>query len=205
MGWETYKRRDELEALRLAGRVNAVFILYYKRNLDDPREAGSHEGVPEHGMHHGAEHQMLSMAGHRPAGKQDDQPGDEIALRLPATPAAHPHAAQASRPPHNAHARVLDVLGRPVLAPPVLGEGVDAAPRGDDGAVEELWGAARAEDPLLPDEEEDEQQDPVPDERGPHDEVREALPEVVVSAEAERGDPAEEHLHPAHDRHDFAD
>lgn len=37
-------------------------------DLDNAREAGEHQSVPERSMHLGGEHQGLGVLGHRPAG-----------------------------------------------------------------------------------------------------------------------------------------
>ena len=71
----------------------------------------------------------------------------------------------------------------PWTAPAVLGEGVDAAPGGDDDAVEELLRAACTADPALADEEKEREHDTVADERAAHDEVSQTLSQVIVPTE----------------------
>ena len=131
------------------------------------------------------------MRRHRPAGNQQDKARDEVALRRAVPVPAQPDTRQTSRPPDHAHGGVLPIVAHPGRAPPVLGEGVDAAPGGDDGAVKELLAAAGAAEPDLADEQDDGQEDAVGDEGAAHDEVGQALAEVVALAEAERGDAAE--------------
>jgi hypothetical protein len=86
----------------------------------------------------------------------------------------------------------------------VFGKGVDAAPRRNDTAVEELLASARGPQPRLPDEQQQRHDDAVGDERAAHDEVRETLAQVVVAAVSHGDDPAEEHLGPRDDGHCLA-
>ena len=99
---------------------------------------------------------------------------------------------------------MLEVVFHPRGAPAVLREGVNAAPRGDEGAVVELLAAALAQEPRLADDEDDGEDDAVPNERAAHDEMRQTLPQMVVPAQPQRRDAAEEHLHPAQHRECFA-
>ncbi len=100
---------------------------------------------------------------------------------------------------------MLEIVFPPGLAPAVFGEGVDAAPGGDEKGVEEFLRASGAFGPGLADEEEDGEDDAVSDECGTHDEVRETLAEVVGVAESQGGDASEEHLHPTYYGHYFSD
>ena len=171
-------------------------VLQDKRHLDDARQAGRHEGVAEHLVGHGADHQLLRMGGHRPAGDEDDKTGDKVALRRAVPVLTEPHADQAGAPPDDAHGGVLPVVPNPGSTPAVLSEGVDATPGGDDGAVEELLAAAGSAEPQLADQQENGQEHAVGDESAAHNEMRQALPQMVPLAEAQCGDAAKDHLHP---------
>ena len=197
-GRGAYKRYEELKAVGFlrTPRAERGLVAKHKGDLDNARRAGRHQGVSEHGMHHGAQRQVLRVRTHGPSRHDDDDGGNEIPPR-PAVPGAtQPHAEQAGAPPHDSHARVLHVVAPPRLAPAVLGEGVDAAPQGDDQAVEELLAPAGATQPRLADEQQDGGQDAICDERAAHDEMRQTLAEVVTAAVTRRGDAAKEHLHP---------
>lgn len=147
---------------------------------------------------------MLRVRAHGPARDENHHARDEIPLGPAVALARQPDAQQARAPPHDAHARVLQVVAAPGLAPAVLGEGVDAAPGRDHEAVEELLAASGAPQPELADEQQDGEHDAVPDEGGAHDVVRETLSQMVPAAVAHGGYPAEEHLHPAHHRHELS-
>ena len=171
-------------------------VAQHKRDLHDPRQTRRHKGVPKHAVRHGADHELLRVRRHGPPGQEQHEPGHKVALGLAVPVPAQPHARQAGAPPDDAHGRVLPVVPHPVGAPPVLGEGVDAPPRRDDGAVKELLAAPGAAEPELADEQQDRQHDAVRDEGAAHDEVCQALAEVVALAEAQRGNPAKHHLDP---------
>ena len=126
-------------------------------------------------MDHGAELELLRVGTHGPACHENDNARDEIAFRAAVAFAAEPDAEEASTPPDDAHARVLQIVFHPGTAPAVLGEGVDAAPSGDDEGVEELLTTAGAPKPELADEQEDGKDDAVADEGAAHDEMRKAL------------------------------
>jgi hypothetical protein len=202
----SYEGRQVLEAARLAVRLAQVrLVAQQEADLDAPRQPGGHERVPERLVRHGRDHECLRVRAHGPPGQQDGQRGNQVPAGPPAPVAAEPHAEQARAPPHDAHGRVLQVVVHPGAAPAVLGEGVDAAPGGDDDAVEELLAAARAREPALAREHGDDQNQAVADEGGAHDEVREALAQVVAAAEALRSDAAEQHLRPGRDGEQLAD
>jgi hypothetical protein len=202
----TYVGCQELETARLIYPLlaDAVPVLQHERDLDHPHRPGCHQRVPEDGVHHVAERQMLRMRAHRPAGHDDHEGRDQVPLRPAISLSAEPDAQEAGTPPHDAHGRMLQVVADPGPSPAVLREGVDAAPGRDDQRVEELLAVARSSQPALADGEHDDEQDPVGDERAPHDEMRQTLPQVVLPAEAQRGYPAEEHLHPARHRQHLA-
>ena len=180
-------------------------ILQHKRHLDDPRQPRRHQRIPKRRVHHRAQHTMLRMRRHAPPGQEQHKPGHEIALRSPIPSAREPHARQPRRPPDHTHSGMLDIVLNPGPPPPVLGEGIDAAPRGDHRAVEELLAAPRAAQPRLPDEEHDHHEGTVGNKRRPHDEVREALPEMVIATIPQRGNATEQHLHPGGDGHGLAE
>ncbi|KAI5297521.1 hypothetical protein KEM55_004562, partial [Ascosphaera atra] len=104
--------------------------------------------------------QRLRMPTHSPAGKADNDSRNQIPLRLAIPLAAKEQAQQASSPPDDTHRRMLEIVLDPFRAPPVLSEGVEASPEGNDQRVEELLTAARAAQPELADEEDDRKQDP---------------------------------------------
>lgn len=144
------------------------------------------------------------MSRHGPARNQQHKPRNKVALGCAVPVPAQPDTRQTGGPPDHAHGGVLPVVAHPGGAPPVLGEGVDATPGGDDGAVEELLAAAGAAEPELADKQDDGQEDAVGDKGAAHDEVGQALAEVVTLAETESGDAAEEHLHPGGDGESLA-
>lgn len=178
-----------------------VAILEHKRNLNDPDQPRRHQRVSKHGMNLLTERQVLRMSRHAPASQHDHQRGDQIALRLAVALSAQPHAQQARAPPDNPHSRVLQIVVHPGMAPAMLRKSVDAAPGRDDSRIEELLAPAGAPQPVLAHQQEDGEQDAVRDERAAHDEVRQALPQVITPAEPLRGDAAKEHLYPADHRH----
>lgn len=206
IGKGTYKRRQILPTARLvpvALLVHTAPIPQHKRYLDDPRRPRRHQRIPKHRMHVRAQHQALRMRAHGPPGNQNHHGRDQIPLGPPVPLPTQPDTQQARTPPHDAHAGMLQIILDPRPAPAMFREGVDAAPRGDEQAVEEFLRSPRAFEPRLADEQEDGERDAVADEGGPHDEMREALTRVVGAAESQGRDPAEEHLHPADHGHDF--
>lgn len=184
--------------------IDGVAVSQDKGNLDDAGKAGSHEGVAKDGVDHGAEREGLGMGGHGPSGHENDEARDEVALGTAALVSAQPDADEAGAPPDDAHGGVLQVVVDPGAAPAMLGKGVDAAPGGNDQAVEELLAAVGASEPDLADEQQDGQDDAVGDEAAAHDEMGQALAGVVAAAEAQRDDAAEQHLHPGGDRQGLA-
>lgn len=204
-GRATYENRNILETVRLISLVrNSRFILENERNLNDTRKPRAHKRVTEHLVRHGADHELLGMSRHRPAGNQQNKPRDEVALGSAVPVPAEPDTSETSSPPDNAHGGVLPIVADPGGAPAVLGEGVDAAPGGDDGAVEEFLATAGAAQPDLADQEDDGQENAVGDEGAAHDEMGQALAEMVALAEAKSGDSAEEHLYPRGDGESLA-
>lgn len=87
----------------------------------------------------------------------------------------------------------------------VLGEGVDAAPGGNDGAVVELLRPASLTQPDLSDKQQNRQDNAIADEGAPHDEVRRTLPHVLPLTEAQRSDGAEDDLYPRQDGEDLSE
>lgn len=183
---------------------NAHLVTEHKANLDDTGHTCSHEGVSKSLVGHGTDHQFLRVGGHGPAGNEDDKARNKVALRRAVPPTAEPNAGQAGAPPNNAHGGVLPVVLDPGGAPSVLGEGVDAAPGGNDDAVEELLGATGATQPQLADQQGQGHEDTVGDESAAHDEVGQALAEVVALAETLGGDATEQQLDPGDDGENLA-
>jgi len=98
---------------------------------------------------------------------------------------------------------MLYIIPHPFFTPAVLRESVDAPPRCDHQAVEKFLTATRASQPDLPDQEQNRNHDAVADERTAHDEMRQALADMIVSTETERRNPSKQHLYPAGNRHSF--
>ncbi len=87
----------------------------------------------------------------------------------------------------------------------MLRESVDTTPRRNDQRIEELLAAAGAAQPVLADEKENGKQDTVSDEGAAHDEMGQALSEMVVATKTQRSDAPKKHLHPAQHRHCLAE
>ena len=202
---QTYEWREVLPAVdvllvRLGQRIS---IPQHKRNLHDPRCSGGHQRPPEHRMHVRAQLQPLRMRTHRPPGQNYHERWQQIAFR-PAIPLpTEPHAQQPGTPPHDPHARMLQVVLHPRRAPAVFRERVHAAPGGDQQRIEELLTPPRPREPPLTDQQQNREDDPVPDEGAAHDEMRQALAQMIPPAEPQSRDPPEQHLHPADYGHRF--
>nr|POE56576.1 hypothetical protein CFP56_33548 [Quercus suber] len=200
------KGRQVLEAVDLGidiaagGADERGAVAEDERDLDDAHQPGGHQRVAEHGVDVRAQHQGLRVRAHAPAREQNDDCGDQVALRAPLTIARQPHADQSGGPPDDPHARVLQIIVHPRIAPPVLGERVDAAPDADDQAVPELLATAGPREECLSVQKQERQDNPVPDERRAHDEMRRALSRVLTLTEALSGDTAKQHLHPRRHR-----
>ena len=114
----TYEDGDVLEAVRLrAILTEAALILQHKGDLDDARQARRHQGVPEHLVRHGTDHEVLWMRRHGPAGNEKDEAWNEVTLGGAVAAAAKPDAREAGAPPNDAHGRVLPVVLDPLGAP----------------------------------------------------------------------------------------
>jgi hypothetical protein len=100
---------------------------------------------------------------------------------------------------------VLQIVVRPWLSPPVLGEGIHTTPSRNNQRVEELLAPSRPAQPVLSHQEKNGQADTVPDESRAHDEVRKTLTHVIGLAEAHHGNTTEEHLRPANNRHELSE
>lgn len=179
-------------------------ILENKGNLNDTCKTSGHQGVTKHGVRHGADHQLLRVRRHAPTSDEDDESGDEVALRVTITISAQPNASQTRAPPDNTHCSVLPIILDPGGTPAVLREGVDAAPSGNDSAVVELLRSSCAANPDLSREQNNGQKDTVGNECASHDEVGCALTNVIALAETKGGDTSKDHLHPSEKRHRFA-
>lgn len=191
-----------MEAVRLG---ESRLIPQNERDLNNARQTRRHQGVPEDSVDHGTDHQLLGMRRHSISGNQDDNSRNEVTLRTSAASTAEPHTQQTSTPPDNAHSSMLEVIVHPSGTPAVFGKSIDTAPSGDDEGIEEFLAAAGPAQPILADQQEDGQTDTVRDEGGAHNEMGQTLAEMVIAAEAERGNATEEHLRPAEDGHGLAD
>lgn len=181
---ETYEDGNILEA---ADRTTVLrethAISEHKGDFDDPCDPDSHQGITEDRMRLSADWVVLGVGTHGPPCHQQHKTRDEIALRTAVTVLAEPDTRQAGTPPDDAHRGVLPVVLNPVGAPSMLGEGVDAAPCGNDDAIKKFLRPAGAPEPQLPNEQHQGQNDPVRDERTTHDEMRQAPSDVVALAE----------------------
>jgi len=171
-----------------------------ERNLNNAGDASSHQRVTKHLMGHGANHQLLRVRGHGPTGHEEDKAWDEVALGSAIAVPTKPDASQTRAPPDDAHGGVLPVVLDPSSAPAVLGKGVDAAPGGNNDAVKELLTPSRPAQPDLSNKQENGQDHTVPNESAAHDEVGQALAQVVALAEAQSRDATKDHLCPGDDR-----
>lgn len=180
-------------------------IFQDERDFDDACQTSGHERVAEHGVNHGADHQMLRVTAHSPARHKYDNRGNDVSLRPPIPLPTEPNTNQTRTPPHNAHTRMLQVIGNPRSTPAVLCERVDAAPDGNDERVEELLASSCFAQPELTHQEQNGQHDTIGDESASHDEVRQALTQMVATTESERRQPSKNHLYPADHRHHLSD
>lgn len=186
-------------------RAECASIFQNKGNLDDSCCSSSHQGISKDCVDHAAEMQGLWMRRHGVPGQQDDNCGNEVALRTTVPLTAQPDPQKTGAPPDNAHSRVLQIVVNPWTAPAMLSKSVNTAPGGNDERVEEFLAPAGATQPVLTDQEEDGQQDSVSDKRTSHNEMCEALAEMVAATETQSSDATKEHLHPADHRHQLAD
>ena len=99
---------------------------------------------------------------------------------------------------------MLNIIRDPIPTPPMLRKGIDTSPCRNHRRVEELLRSSCSSQPFLPDQQHENHDNAVPDEGTAHDEVCETLPEMVVTAESERGNAAKEHLYPGGHWHDLA-
>ena len=143
------------------------------------------------------------MRTHRPPSQDYHERRQQIAFRPAISLPTEPHAQQAGTPPHDPHTRMLQIVLHPRRAPAVFRERVHAAPCGDQQRIEELLAPPRACEPPLTDQKQDREDDSVADEGAAHDEMRQALAQMIPPAEPQSRDTPEQHLHPAHDRHRF--
>lgn len=151
--WEkwTYKDRDILEAVRLVAVLrNGILVVEDERDFNHSRQAHAHERVAKHLVSHGTNGQLLRVRRHGPSRYQYDKARDKVPLGRAVALPTQPNTDQAGRPPNDAHRSVLPVVLDPGSPPPVLREGVDAAPGRNDHAVEELLRPSRPLEPQLP-------------------------------------------------------
>jgi len=109
-----------------------------ERHLDNASKASSHQGVTEHLVDFGTDHEFLGMATKGPACYQNDETRDKVALWASVTVFAEPYTYQPSTPPNYSHCRVLPVVPDPFGSPAMLCKGVDDAPSRDNSTVKEL-------------------------------------------------------------------
>jgi hypothetical protein len=95
---------------------------------------------------------MLGMGGHRVSGKEDNDSWNEISLRPTISLSAEPDAQQASAPPNNSHARMLQIIVNPRPPPAVFRKRVDATPHCNEQGIEEFLASASPTKPKLADE-----------------------------------------------------
>ncbi len=196
-GRGTYEDGDKLKAVGLiTSLADADLVAYDESDFNDASDTSGHESVAKHGVRRGADHQLLGVGRHTPAGHHDDETRDEIALGRAVSVLAEPDTRQAGAPPDDTHGGVLPVVLDPRSAPSVLRKGVDTSPGSDDNAVEELLAPAGSLQPHLADDQQDREEDAVRDEGAAHDEMGRALADVFALAEAERRDATEQHLRP---------
>ena len=202
---QTHKRGQELKAVVVLSipRIHAVPVPQHEAYLHDPRRSSCHQRVPKHCMHHRAQWQILWMRTHRPASHDNHDGREQIpsGSSIPLSRKPYPH--QSRTPPHDPHARMLQIVLDPRSTPPVLGERVYASPRGDEQAVKELLAPPCPPQPRLPNQQQNRQDNPIPNERTPHDKVRQALSQMIPSTEPKRRDAAKQHLHPAQHGHEL--
>lgn len=156
-------------------------------------------------MGHGADHQLLGVSRHAPAGNENDESRNKVALRVAVTISAKPDTGQAGTPPDDTHCSVLPIILDPGAAPAVLRKGIDAAPDRNDGAIVKLLRSSSAANPRLSRKEDNSQDDAISDKCATHDEMSRALADMVALAEAEGCNASKDHLYPGQERHCFSD
>lgn len=144
------------------------------------------------------------MSRHAPAGNEDDEAWNKVALRVAIAISAQPDTGQAGTPPDDAHCSVLPIILDPGGAPAMLRKGINAAPNRNNGAVVKLLRSACTADPRLSRKEDDGQNNTISDESATHDKMSRALADVVALAEAEGCNAPKDHLHPGQKRHCFS-
>lgn len=201
----TYKNRDELEAIPRTTIISQrLSILQNKGNFNDTCKTSSHQGIAKHAMGHGTDHQRLRVSRHAPAGNEDDESWNKVALRIAVAISAQPDTGQAGTPPDDAHCSVLPIILDPGGAPAMFREGINAAPDGNNRAVVKFLRSASAADPGLSRKEDNSQDDAIGDKCATHDKMRGALADMVALAEAEGCNASKDHLHPGQKRHCFS-
>lgn len=185
--------------------MERLLVFENKGNLNDSSDTGRHQGLAKHAVRHGADGKLLRVGRHCPASHKDNKPGDEVSLGVAVTVPAEPHTSQSGAPPNYSHGSVLPVVSDPSTAPAMLSEGVDATPSSNDSAVKELLRSSAPLQPNLTNKQNDSQHDSVANESAAHDEMCQALSEVVALAEAQGRDATEYDLRPRNDWHGLAD
>ena len=79
----------------------------------------------------------------------------------------------------------------------MLRERIDTSPDGNETAVEELLTSPRSLEPHLSNDQDHGKDNPIGDERAPHDEMRRTLAQMIAPTEPKRRYPSKQHLHPA--------
>ena len=170
----TYERRHILEAIHLLRPpfADPTLISQHKCNLHHPRRPRRHERIPKHGVHHSAELHYLRMRPHGPARQHDHYGGYQIPFRAAISFSAQPYPQETCAPPYDPHARMLQVVPPPRLAPAVLSKGVHAPPSRDDERVEEFLTPPSTPQPILAHKQQYHKYDPISNEGRAHDIVR---------------------------------
>src|SRR6478609_7700701 len=88
----TYINWEVLEAApRTSIFGHGLVVLENKGDLDDTSDTSTHEGVTEHGVGRGADHEVLGMSRHGPPSDENDEAGNEVALWAAIAISAQPH------------------------------------------------------------------------------------------------------------------
>ncbi len=188
----TYKWGDKLERI-WHPRLRSRLIEQDKSNLNDSGQTSRHQRIPKELMHLSGQHKMLWVSTHSPTSDKYNETRDEVALSA-SWSQRQPDAAESSCPPNNSHNCMLDIISNPIPTPSMLCKRVDTSPSSNHRAIKELLAPPCPPQPGLAHQQHEQHDYAVADKGAAHDEVREALPEMVVTAKTERCDAAEEHL-----------
>lgn len=81
---------------------------------------------------------LLRVRRHGPAGNDEDEARDEVALRVAVSITTKPDSHETSTPPNDAHCGVLPIVLHPFRSPSVFGKSIYATPGGNDTVVVKL-------------------------------------------------------------------